>query len=175
MITASGSCDGFPIMDQRPEIVQAQAIRIVPCASVKQSGWLQLRQSLWPDGTAEEHVAEMASFLNAPHRYAQFLAYSASGQAVGFAEAAVRTDYVNGTNTSPVAFLEGIYVAPEFRRNGVGAALVSTVSAWARSVGCSELASDALLENESSHAMHRALGFQETERVVYFRKVLDSA
>jgi len=147
---------------------------IVPCVSVDQPGWLRLRQALWPDGSAEEHLAEMASFLVAPQRYAQFLAYATDEQAVGFVEASVRTDYVNGTSTSPVAFLEGIYVAPEFRRKGIGTALVATVSAWARSAGCSELASDAPLENESSHAMHHALGFQETERVVYFRKELSS-
>jgi aminoglycoside 6'-N-acetyltransferase I len=43
---------------------------------------------------------------------------------------------------------------------------------WGRTQGCSEFASDALLENSDSHSMHRALGFEETERVVYFRKSL---
>jgi aminoglycoside 6'-N-acetyltransferase I len=147
---------------------------IVPCASIEQPGWLQLRQALWPEGEATEHLAEMALFFAVPDRYAQFMAYTETGQAAGFVEAALRVDYVNGASTSPVAFLEGIYTAPEFRRKGIGAALVAAVSAWARSVGCSELASDAPLENESSHAMHRALGFQETERVVYFLKELGS-
>ncbi|MGV3673160.1 aminoglycoside 6'-N-acetyltransferase [Citrobacter freundii] len=147
---------------------------IVPCTSVEQPGWLQLRQALWSEGSTEEHRAEMASLLVAPHRYAQFLAHTEDSQIVGFVEAAIRTDYVNGTSTSPVAFLEGIYVAPEFRRRGIGTALVLAVSAWARSAGCRELASDASLENKSSHAMHRALGFQETERVVYFLKELGS-
>jgi aminoglycoside 6'-N-acetyltransferase I len=84
----------------------------------------------------------------------------------------VRADYVNGTNSSPVAFLEGLYVVPEARRKGIAASLVSAVSQWAHSVGCRELASDALLENETSHAVHRALGFQETERVIFFRRTL---
>lgn len=84
----------------------------------------------------------------------------------------MRADYVNGTTSSPVAFLEGLYVVPEVRRKGIAASLVSAVSQWARSVGCSEFASDALLENETSHAVHRALGFQETERVVFFRRTL---
>lgn len=38
--------------------------------------------------------------------------------------------------------------------------------------GCREFASDALAHNQLSHAMHRSLGFEETERVVFFRKVL---
>ena len=84
----------------------------------------------------------------------------------------MRTDYVNGTSTSPVAFLEGIYVVPEARRKGVAAALIAAISKWALSIGCRELASDALLENEVSHALHLALGFQETERVIFFRKAV---
>jgi len=95
-----------------------------------------------------------------------------AGKPVGLAEAAMRTDYVNGTAASPVAFLEGIYVLPDARRQGVAAALVDAVCRWARECGCRELASDALLENERSHAVHRALGFEETERVVFFRKPL---
>lgn len=142
------------------------------CESVEQRGWLSLRKVLWPQGTLEEHLSEMSSFLSSPERYAQFVAYSSPGEAVGFVEASVRSDYVNGAESSPVAFLEGIYVVPEARRKGIAAALVAAVTRWALDVGCRELASDALLENQASHAVHRALGFQETERVVFFRRVL---
>jgi aminoglycoside 6'-N-acetyltransferase I len=145
---------------------------IVPCTSTGQEGWLALRQALWPDCPAAEHLAEMQSFLDEPEKYAQFVALDPDGVPAGFVEAALRTDYVNGTDSSPVAFLEGVYVAPQYRRQGVGRALVATVAAWGRAQGCTELASDALLENQASHAMHRALGFEETERVVFFRKPL---
>jgi aminoglycoside 6'-N-acetyltransferase I len=142
------------------------------CTSVEQSGWLTLRQALWPDGTLEEHLSEMASFCANPERYAQFVAYSESNAAVGFVEAAIRTDYVNGTKSTPVAFLEGIYVVPEARRQGVARALVTAIERWAIDMNCHEFASDALLENHVSHAVHRALGFEETERVVFFRRSL---
>jgi aminoglycoside 6'-N-acetyltransferase I len=79
---------------------------------------------------------------------------------------------VNGAQSSPVGFLEGLYVVPRARRNGVARALVAEVGRWARDFGCSELASDAALANAASHAVHRALGFEETERVVFFRKQL---
>jgi aminoglycoside 6'-N-acetyltransferase I len=72
------------------------------------------------------------------------------------------------------SFLEGLYVAPEYRRKGIGRCLVAAVTSWAGTKGCKELASDVLLENEASHAMHGALGFEETERVVFFRKRLGS-
>jgi len=75
--------------------------------------------------------------------------------------------------TSPVAFVEGIYVTPDARGRGVARALIAGVTQWAKDQGVTELASDALLDNEASHAMHKALGFCETERVVYFRKGLD--
>jgi aminoglycoside 6'-N-acetyltransferase I len=142
------------------------------CTSVEQAGWLALRQALWPDGTREEHVSEMLSFCANPERYAQFVAYSESDAAVGLIEVAVRTDYVNGTQSSPVAFLEGLYVVPEARQQGVARALVAAVERWARDMGCREFASDALVENQVSHAVHRALGFEETERVVFFRRLL---
>ena len=112
----------------------------------------------------------MTQQVAAPKRFVQFIASSGSGEPLGFAEAAIRTDYVNGTETSPVGFLEGIYVVAESRCQGIAATLVDAVIAWARDAGCRELASDALLANELSHRVHRALGFEETERVVYFRK-----
>lgn len=112
----------------------------------------------------------MAAQLEDPRSFAAFVAHD--GKPVGFAEAAVRTDYVNGADSSPVPFLEGLYVVPEARRKGAAADLVAAVAAWAREMGYRELASDARLENEASHALHRALGFEETERVVFFRKSL---
>jgi aminoglycoside 6'-N-acetyltransferase I len=150
-------------------------ITILSCASAGQDCWLDFRQALWPDCPRNEHLAEMQSALALPDKYAQFLARGADGRAAGFVEASLRTDYVNGTDSSPVAFLEGIYVAPSYRRQGVGRLLVAAVAAWARARGCSELASDAPLDNVVSHAMHTALGFEETERVVYFRKLLASS
>ena len=142
------------------------------CASIEQTGWLSLREALWPHCSREEHLAEMSSFAADPERYVQFVAYAEPRLPVGFVEASLRNDYVNGTNSSPVAFLEGIYVAPEHRRQGIAAQLVGSVAEWATSRGCREFASDAPLENELSQVVHKALGFRETERVVFFRKAL---
>ena len=147
-------------------------MKVEPCASAEQPGWLRLRQALWPEAGREEHLLEMASFAADPRRYGQFLAYSASHEAIGLAEVSLRRDHVNGTQTSPVAFLEGLYVVPQARRKGVASALVAAVCEWARRAGCQEIASDAVLENSISHVVHRALGFEETERVVFFRRKL---
>jgi aminoglycoside 6'-N-acetyltransferase I len=114
----------------------------------------------------------MARFAADPARYAQFMACTAARTPAGFAEAAIRHDPVNGTSGSPVAFLEGIYVVPGERHRGIARQLFQAVLHWARGTGCIEIASDALLDNQASHALHRAFGFEETERVVCFRKSL---
>jgi aminoglycoside 6'-N-acetyltransferase I len=147
-------------------------VLIEACESTEHPGWLRLRQALWPDCPREEHLSEMSAMIADPQRYGQFVAYSASREAVGLLEASVRHDYVNGTESSPVAFVEGLYVVPQARRKGIAASLVARACEWAQGAGCRELASDAVLENSISHVVHRALGFEETERVVFFRRKL---
>ena len=132
--------------------------------------WLSLRRALWPDASELEHLREMADVLARGH--CVLLAFDGDGSTAGFVEVSKRNDYVNGTAGSPVGFLEGLYVAPAHRRQGVCRALVSAASIWVAAEGCSEFASDSLVENVDAHAVHRALGFVETERVVYFCKAL---
>lgn len=130
-----------------------------------------MRAALWPDEAGVSQAPQMQAWLD-DARNGTLLALDANGEAIGFIELALRHDYVNGTVTSPVAFVEGWYVALPSRGRGVGRALVGAAEAWSRARGCSELASDALLDNTGSHAAHAACGFEETERVVYFRKPL---
>jgi aminoglycoside 6'-N-acetyltransferase I len=136
--------------------------------------WATLRHALWPDAGVSEHASEAAHLFAQSDAYCVLLALR-DGNAVGFAEAALRRDYVNGCETSPllpVTFLEGIYVHPTHRGQGVARQLCDQVAAWARAQGAREYASDALIDNHVSHTMHRALGFTETQRVVFFRKEL---
>lgn len=135
------------------------------------AAWAQLRLGLWPD--ADDPLEELAESL-ADAEGAVFLACLAGGEAVGFAEVRLRHDYVNGTESSPVGFLEGWYVQPHWQGHAVGRGLLAAVQDWTRTAGCSELASDSRVENVQAHAAHRACGFEETERVVYFRMVLDA-
>ena len=132
-----------------------------------------LRQDLWPDTSEQEHRVEAQAQIEHPDQTTAYLAVTSDGVAAGFAEAALRHDYVNGCTTSPVAFLEGIYVRPEHRNRGVARLLVQAVENWATELGCSEFASDTELHNSGSQRMHVALGFDETERVVFFRKRLN--
>ncbi len=131
--------------------------------------WQAMRVALWPDAddSTEDLLAQLART-----DAVVLVGLCTNGEPVGFAEASLRRDYVNGTHGSPVGFLEGLYVDPAWRRSGVGRALVEAVVQWTREQGCSELASDALLDNAGSHAAHAAYGFEETERVVYFRRAV---
>jgi aminoglycoside 6'-N-acetyltransferase I len=147
-------------------------IRMERCSSLDQPGWLDLRMALWSDASADEHRGYMAISLSQPERYLQLMMYDDSRQPVGFIEASIRSDYVNGTESSPVGFVEGVYVVPAWRRRGVARQLYDAIGDWAKARGCRELASDALIDNEVSQRAHRALGFRETERVVYFIRIL---
>ena len=82
----------------------------------------------------------------------------------------MRRDYVEGCDTSPVGFLEGVFVEEGHRGAGYGRRLVEAVRQWAGSKGCTELASNARLDNGDSHKFHSAIGFAETERVVFFKR-----
>jgi hypothetical protein len=43
---------------------------------------------------------------------------------------------------------------------------------WVAAQGCREMASDAHLWNIVRHEAHKALGFEESERLIHFRKLL---
>jgi len=135
------------------------------------AAWARLRLGLWPD--ADDPPEALAQSLDDAEG-AVFLACLADGEAVGFAEVRLRHDYVNGTGSSPVGFLEGWYVQPPWQGHAVGRALLVAVEDWTRAAGCSELASDSRVEDVHAHAAHRACGFEEIERVVYFRMALDA-
>ncbi|MVU78643.1 GNAT family N-acetyltransferase [Nocardia sp. ET3-3] len=130
-----------------------------------------LRYALWPTSDEAEHRAELAELAESPE-HVVLVARTDDGEAVGYAEASIRHDYVNGCDTSPVAFLEGIYVAAGHRLHGLSGELCGAVEEWGREFGCTELGSDALLENAVAHRFHQANGFEERERVVYYRKPL---
>ncbi|WP_047258302.1 aminoglycoside 6'-N-acetyltransferase [Chromobacterium subtsugae] len=146
--------------------------RVVQADARLLADWLRLRAALWPDCPADDHRADISRQLTQTGRYAAFLAFDA-GNAVALLEIALRNDYVNGARFgSPVAFIEGLYVAPRHRRAGLATMMLAAAKAWALARGCSEMASDTGLDNLAAQAAHRALGFEETERVVFYRMAL---
>ena len=143
-------------------------LQIRPLGREDHGAWASLRHALWPteseDALREELVEMVTSGLVA------FGAFDGV-RLIGFAEFSERP-YGDGCDTSPVAWLEGIYVRPEARRCGIGRRLVAAGENWARERNLKELGSDAELDNLASRLSHALWGFGETERVVRFRKVL---
>ena len=133
--------------------------------------WLALRISLWPETDEPQHREEMAMMLSDAERFPVFVCRDRHGELVGFAEVSLRA-WAEGCESSPVGYLEGWFVAEPARRQGIGGRLVAAAEDWARSRGCTEMASDTELANCVSEVAHLRLGYQVVARVTAFRKRL---
>lgn len=129
-----------------------------------------LAVKMWPGHPVAELAKEFAELLTKPS-VAVFL-YMAEERAIGFAQCQLRHDYVEGTESSPVGYLEGIFVEEPHRNGGYARALLAACEQWAKEQGCSEFASDCELTNTQSLAFHLHCGFREANRIICFTKKL---
>ena len=129
-----------------------------------------MRTALWPDSTANE----VDEILSVPGSEGVVLvAERSEGGLRGFAELASRK-FADGCLTSPIAYLEGIWIDPDSRRIGIASEIVREGMSWARSLGLSEVASDCDIDNEASRLFHVATGFVEVRRSICFKHDLAS-
>jgi aminoglycoside 6'-N-acetyltransferase I len=130
----------------------------------------RLAAILWP---SEDESILLGEF-NANHGSPDHALYISEedNEVIGFIELSLRNDYVEGTFTSPVAYIEAIFVKEQYRKQRVGIALVQQAEEWARKKGCSELASDTEISNIASQNFHRQCGFEEANRIVAFVKTI---
>ena len=129
-----------------------------------------LALKLWPDSDYGELEKEMReAILNKQAFIALFMDADAS---VGFAHCQLRFDYVEGTESSPVGYLEGIFVDENHRNKGIAKQLLNYCEDWARKKGCKEFGSDCELENTQSYIFHLRVGFLEVNRLISFKKML---
>jgi len=141
---------------------------IIPVSKNNEQAWAALCVALWPDHSIDE-VLQARAGGTLPNEFLYYIA----DEAVAFLSLSLRYDYVEGTDTSPVGYLEGIYVKPGFQRKGIAKALVAFAKQWAKDNGCSELASDCELDNEASRLFHNQIGFAEANRIICFTMDLD--
>ncbi len=130
----------------------------------------QLAVSLWNQHGAQALRSEFAEVMAAA-RGVFFLKLDHE-KPIGFAQCQLRHDYVEGTGSSPVGYLEGIFVQPEYRHRGYGGQLLGACERWAVSMGCGEFASDCPFGNEDSYRFHLRVGFSEANRIICFTKKL---
>jgi len=133
--------------------------------------WIRMRCELWPHCPEDEHRHEVSTLSGeGPVPMVAFVAEQ-NGQLVGFVEVSIRP-HAEGCRTDRVGYLEGWFVEAHARGCGIGRRLVAAAEGWARSRGCTEFASDAEADDESSAAAHRGLGFTDVGLVRCFRKDL---
>ncbi len=138
----------------------------------------ELAIQMWEENTVEglaeefEEIVENGAVFLAETSEAMAAEKVVEPKVVAFAQCQLRHDYVEGTDTSPVGYLEGIFVREEYRNQGLARQLLATCEAWAAEQGCTEFASDCELTNTVSQEFHKKLGFEEANRVVCFVKRL---
>lgn len=130
----------------------------------------QMAVKMWKSHTVDELVKDFEDIIE-QEESAIFL-LSIEDRAVGFAQCQLRHDYVEGTDSSPVGYLEGIFVEQEFRHKGYAKDLLAKCEEWAKEKGCVEFASDCELDNDVSLAFHLNMGFSEANRIICFTKRL---
>ena len=130
----------------------------------------ELAIQMWKDNTVTDLEKEFEELITNDQAVC-FIKY-VDDQAIGFAQCQLRTDYVEGTETSPVGYLEGIFIVEKYRHSGYAKELLRECENWAKEKNCSEFASDCELDNHDSLNFHIAMGFEETNRIICFRKDL---
>jgi aminoglycoside 6'-N-acetyltransferase I len=153
----------------------------VQIRSAQQSDLAQLApllQALWPQSPVEEHANELRLLLGGKADLVLtmpltiLVAEASDGRLVGFLEVDLRS-HADGCNPAQaVGYIEGWYVVEDYRGHGVGKKLLAKAEDWARSHGCIEMASDAIIDNEVSQHVHEALGYEVVDRCVHYRKKL---
>ncbi len=117
-----------------------------------------------------QHKSELGKILNSD--FAVFFIVYEKNLPVGFAQCQLRNDYVEGSSSSPVGYLEGIFVEKEFRHKGYAHKLLEYCEFWAKENGAKEFASDCELENKDSIRFHTAENFKIANRIMCFIKKL---
>ena len=172
-MTESYSTPNQPAGASAPAVDQAPGVQVRHVRPDDTRSWATLRNALWPDQPLQELLDEAEAYFatDDPRLAAVLVAEKAGEGLVGFAELSLRP-YAEDCRTSPVAFLEGWYVAPSVRRQGIGRALVRAGEKWGRAQGCQEFGSDTQFDNTTSIAAHLALGFDDAGALRSFRKGL---
>ena len=132
-----------------------------------------MSKSLWPYLKKKKLEKELRQEL-ASDTYQHYLAQHKNGKYMGFITLSIRSDPVEEATTSPVGYIEGIFVKPKYRKRGVARALVKKAESWTMDHGFTELGSDTELVNKKSQKFHKHVGFNKSDTIVHFIKKLKS-
>lgn len=130
----------------------------------------QLAVMMWQSHSVNELINKFSKIIT--NGKSQFFLKYENDLPIGFAQCQLRYDYVEGTKTSPVGYLEGIFIKEGYRNQGYAKELLAECEIWARSNGCKEFASDCEIDNTDSFYFHKAMNFAEANRIICFTKTL---
>lgn len=125
---------------------------------------------MWDSNSVNELIVEFSEIISKGK--AQFFLKYKDDIPIGFAQCQLRYDYVEGTKTTPVGYLEGIFIKDGYRNKGYAKELLLECEAWAKYNGCQEFASDCEIDNINSLYFHKAMNFTEANRIICFTKAL---
>jgi aminoglycoside 6'-N-acetyltransferase I len=126
---------------------------------------------LWPSNNFDELKKEFSELIYS--KKDRLLLYMINDEPSAFIHVSIRSDYVEGAETSPTGFVEGIYVSPQLRRKGISKKLLNEGEKWLKSKGCTQIGSDIELSNDTSYQFHTNVGFKEANRLIAFIKDID--
>lgn len=150
--------------------MRSKGIQIKKASVENAEAIAMLAIKMWTDHTFGELKDSFSAAINDPD-VAVFILKD-ENEVVGFAQCGLRHDYVEGTNSSPVGYLEGIFVEGPYRKQGYAKRLLDCCEQWAKEKGCAEFAGDCELDNEISRLFHLGTGFREANRIICFTKKL---
>ncbi|MBL0884152.1 MAG: GNAT family N-acetyltransferase [Chitinophagaceae bacterium] len=142
------------------EVVTEQTVAAITTLSLE----------LWPNSNYDEEKSQWEELMHAADNYCAVA--KIHDEYVGFIHISIRYDYVEGTEADNTAYLEGIYVSPNYRKKQIATALLASGEAWAKAKGLNQLASDTEIENQISQLFHQQAGFTEVSRLVCFVKTI---
>ncbi len=143
---------------------------IVKATSKDSLALAKIAIKMWSEHSLDELAKEFEDTIDC--RESAIFMLMVDNQAVGFAQCQLRYDYVEGTDSSPVGYLEGIFLEQEFRHRGHAKKLLAQCEEWAKNKGCTEFASDCESDNDESLKFHINMGFTEVNRIICFKKQL---
>jgi len=130
--------------------------------------WLQMRREVYGSLSDGFHEQEMALIFERKDWFCYFFT-DANEQILGFVELSAR-NVADACVSSPVAYIEGLYLKKEYRGMGLGSKAIATILAWCKEKAYTELATDAELVNVDAKEFFKAVGFKESFRIIEFHR-----
>jgi aminoglycoside 6'-N-acetyltransferase I len=131
--------------------------------------FLEMASALWEEDYSGDELRKIFQEIFYSQKN-KILLYFFDKNPAGFIYLSIRNDYVEGSNSSPTGYVEGIYVKPEYRKMGIARKLFAEGEKWIKENGCKQIGSDAYINNNLSYDFHTSVGFKEAGKLVAFIK-----